>query len=427
MSFLKVWGCEAYVKKLASDKLAPKSEKLIFLGYPKETKGYYFLNRSENTIIVARNAFFLEREFLSRRKSGRKIDLDEIEDPQVVSTSDIPQGVVDREPDESQGVVIANEEQTLRRSGRVSRQPDRYVGYLITTCGDLWLLESCEPTTYDGAITGNDSEKWLGAMRSEMDSMYENQVWDLVDLPEGSRTVDCKWLYKVKNDMDGNPSIYKARLVARGFTQIYGVDFVETFSPVASVRSIRIVLAIAAYHDYEIWQMDVKTAFLNGFLEEVVYMTQPEGFLDPSNPNKVCKLKRSIYGLKQASRSWNFRFDQVIKKFDFLRSEEEPCVYMKFSGSKVVILVLYVDDILLIGNDIPMLVSVKTWLGKNFQMKDLGEAQYILGMKIYRDRSKKILGLNQEAYIDKVLDKFRMTESKKGLVPMSCGTILSKT
>ena len=124
------------------------------------------------------------------------------------------------------------------------------------------------------------------------------------------------------------------------------------------------MLAIAAYHDYEIWQMDVKIAFLNGFLEEEVYMSQPEGFISMNKPNQVCKLKRSIYGLKQASRSWNIHFDETIKSFDFIKNVDEPCVYKKTSGSAIVFLVLYVENILLIGNDIPMLQSVKEWLSK---------------------------------------------------------------
>ena len=135
--------------------------------------------------------------------------------------------------------------------------------------------------------------------------------------------------------------------------------------------------------------MDVKLAFLNGNLEEDMYMIQPEGFVDPNNARKICKLKKSIYGLKQASRSWNIHFDEVVKGFGFCQIEEEPCVYKKESGSVVVFLILYVDDILLIGNDIPMLQSVKTSLNNSFSIKDLGEVAYILVIKIYRDRSKK--------------------------------------
>ncbi|KAJ9539303.1 hypothetical protein OSB04_032036 [Centaurea solstitialis] len=148
---------------------------------------------------------------------------------------------------------------------------------------------------------------------------------------------------------------------------------------------------------------------------------------DPKNPNKVCKLLKSIYGLKKASRSWNLHFDERIKEFGFTKSEFEPCVYTKFSGSIVTFLVLYVDDILLIGNNVPTLQSVKEWLSKCFQMKDLGEAAYILGIKIYRNRSKRLIGLSQSTYIDKVLKRFRMDESKKGFIPMQHGIVLSKT
>ncbi|KAK8708459.1 hypothetical protein V6N13_059499 [Hibiscus sabdariffa] len=155
-------------------------------------------------------------------------------------------------------------------------------------------------------------------------------------------------------------------------------------------------------------------------------MTQLEGFVTPGNATKVCKLKRSIYGLKQASRSWNLRFNDAIKEFGFIRNEDEPCVYKKINGSIVSFLILYVDDILIIGNDIPTLQSIKTWLSSCFSMKDLGEAAYILGAKIYRDRSRRLLGLSKSTYIDKVLKRFSMEESKRGFLPMRHGISLSK-
>ena len=155
-------------------------------------------------------------------------------------------------------------------------------------------------------------------------------------------------------------------------------------------------------------------------------MTQLEGFTSGSG-SKVCKLQRSIYGLKQAYRSWNIRFDETIKDFGFLQNLDEPCVYKKTRGSAVVFLVLYVDDILLIGNDVSVLQSVKIWLSKNFSMKDLGEATYILGIKIYRDRNKRLLGLSQSTYIDKMLKRFSMEQFKRGYIPMVSGITLSKS
>ncbi|GKC80949.1 retrotransposon protein, putative, ty1-copia subclass, partial [Tanacetum coccineum] len=146
-------------------------------------------------------------------------------------------------------------------------------------------------------------DKWVDAMNAEKQSMKDNQVWCLVYLPPNCKTVGNKWLFKKKTDMDGNLHTYRARVVAKGFTQTYGVDYEETLSHVVDIRAIRILIAIAAFYDYEIWQMNVKTAFLNGYLDEDIYMVQPEGFVDPNNPKKVCKFQRSIYGLKQASRS----------------------------------------------------------------------------------------------------------------------------
>ena len=150
------------------------------------------------------------------------------------------------------------------------------------------------------------------------------------------------------------------------------------------------MLAIATFYDYEIWQMDVKMAFL----KEELYMMQPEGFVDPKNADKVCKLQRSIYGLVQASQSWNIRFGEMIRAFGFIQTYGEACIYKKVSGSSVAFLILYVDDILLMGNDIEFLESINAYFNKCFSMKDLGEAAYILGIKIYRDRSRRLIGLS---------------------------------
>ncbi|KAD2393217.1 hypothetical protein E3N88_40194 [Mikania micrantha] len=380
----------------------------------------YFSRVSEQKVFIARKAEFLETKFLSEGTSGRTVELEEVQDSQddthLVDTSNQHEDVENDHVDDQ-------DTQNIRRSGRISVPPERY-GFFMDGC---YVVDSDEPTTYRDAMSKPDFDKWQEAMNIEMQSMYDNQVWELVTPPLKSKVVGSKWVFKKKTDMHGNLDTYKARLVAKGFTQTQGVDYDETFSPVAMLKSIRILFAIAAYYDYEIWQMDVKTAFLNGYLEEDVHMEQPEGFVDPKHPNKVCKLKKSIYGLKQASRSWNHRFDDEIKKFGFIKNADEACVYKKASGSIITFLVLYVDDILLFGNDIPTLQGVKAWLGSCFSIKDLGEAAYILGIKIYRDRSRRLIGLNQSAYIDKVLKRFKMENSKKGLVPIQKGTILSRS
>nr|GEU58205.1 hypothetical protein [Tanacetum cinerariifolium] len=289
----------------------------------------------------------------------------------------------DLEIDEPQNDTVP-----IRRSTRTRHASDRV--YLYIDAEEHELVDLGEPANYKAALLDPESEKWLNAMNVEMQSMKDNEVWVLVELPPDGKTVGSKWLFKKKTDMDGNVHIYKARLVAKGYTQTPRIDYEETFSPVADIRAIRILIAIAAYYDYEIWQMDVKTAFLNGYLNEEVYMDQPEGFVNPKYPNRVCKLKRSIYGLKQASRQWNKRFDDEIK-------------------------------------NILMLQSVKTYLGKCFAMKDLGEAAYIIEIKIYRDRSKRLIGLCQSAYIEKILKRYCMENSKRGSIPMHEKLKLSKS
>ena len=279
---------------------------------------------------------FLEKEHILDGDSGRMIELSKVGEPSSSTTL------------QPESVQVSNTQvSTLRRSDRVSHPPERYVGHIR---GED--VEDIDPQTYEEAIMSIDSGKWKEAMNSEMDSMYSNKVWNLVDAPEGIVPIGCKWIFKKKIGVDGKVETYKARLVAKGYRQRQGVDYDETFSPVAMLKSIRILLAIAAHYDYEIWQMDVKTAFLNGNLEEEVYMMQPEGFVSKNCPDKVCRLLRSIYGLKQASRSWNIRFDEAIRSYDFVKNEDEPCVYRKVSGSAITFLVLYVDDILIIGNDV---------------------------------------------------------------------------
>ncbi|KAL0554543.1 hypothetical protein IC582_008466 [Cucumis melo] len=217
-----------------------------------------------------------------------------------------------------------------------------------------------------------DCDQWIKSMDLEMESMYSNSVWTLVEQPNDVKPIGCKWIYKRKRDQAGKTQTFKARLVANGYTQKEGIDYEETFSPVAMIKSIRILLSIATFYDYEIWQMDVKTAFLNGNLEESIYMVQPKGFIKKGREQKVRKLQKSIYGLKQASRSWNIRFDTPIKSYGFEQNVDEPCVYKRIINFIVAFLVLYVDDILLIGNDVSHLTDIKKWLATQFQMKFLG-------------------------------------------------------
>ncbi|KAK1628499.1 hypothetical protein QYE76_002814 [Lolium multiflorum] len=302
LSFLKVWGCEAYVKKLQPDKLEPKAEKCVFIGYPKETIGYTFYHRSEGKIFVAKNGTFLEKEFLTKEVTGRKVELDEIEESLLVDQSSAVPENVPVPPTPATEEANDNDHETSnetatepRRSTRDRATPDWY-----DPCLNVMIVDNNDedPATYEEAMMSPDSNKWQEAMKSEMGSMYDNKVWTLVDLPDSRKAVENKWIFKRKTDADGNITVYKARLVAKGFRQIQGVDYDETFSPVAKLKSVRILLAIAAFFDYEIWQMDVKTAFLNGDIEEELYMLSeapPDFFTATDTTPSCCRIQRSYY------------------------------------------------------------------------------------------------------------------------------------
>ena len=279
----------------------------------------------------------------------------------------------------------------LRRSERIRRPAisDDYVVYLQEH--DFDADSSSDPITFQEAISCSESSSWIHAMHDEMASMYHNGVWDLVELPDGCRPIGCKWVFKTKRDARGQVERYKARLVAKGFSQREGIDYTETHSPVSTKDYFRIIMALVAHFNLELHQMDVKTAFLNGSLSEDVYMVQPDGFVETGKENMVCKLKRSIYGLKQASRQWYLKFHDIVTSYGFQENVVDQCIYLRVSGSRYIILVLYVDDILLAANDTDLLLETKQMLSYSFDMKDLGEAHYVLGIEILRDRPRGIL------------------------------------
>ena len=213
MSFLKVWGCDAYVKKFQPDKLEPKSEKCVFIGYPKETVGYTFYHRSEGKIFVAKNGSFLEKEFLSKEVSGRKVELDDVTVPAPLLESSSSQKSVPVIPTPISEEANDDDRETFdlvttepRRSTRVRSAPDWYGNPVL----EVMLLDHDEPTNYEEAMMIPDSMKWLEAMKSKMGSMFENKVWTLVDLPDDPQAIENKWIFKKKADANGNVTVYKA-------------------------------------------------------------------------------------------------------------------------------------------------------------------------------------------------------------------------
>ena len=253
-----------------------------------------------------------------------------------------------------------------------------------------------------------------------MDSLANNKTWDLVELPKSRKMVGCKWVYKLKKGADDTVPKYKARPVAKRFSQKAGIDFHEIFSPIVKLVSIRILLALVALYDLELEQLDVKTTFLHGDLEEKKFMEQPEGFVQNRNKRFVCKLKKSLYGLRQSPRQWYKKFDSFMVSQNFTRSEYDHCVYFKkLENDMFIILVLYVDDILVASKSMFEISMLKAQLARTFDMKDLGAANQILGMQIHRDRKNGKLWLSQKKYVEKILQRFGMNKVKHVNIPFS--------
>ncbi|KAD5802609.1 hypothetical protein E3N88_13969 [Mikania micrantha] len=288
----------------------------------------------------------------------------------------------------------------------------------------LTYMVKGEPQTYLDAVTSSEGPQWKEAIKNEIDSILQNHTWELVDLPPGCKPLGYRWIFKRKMKADGSIDKYKARLVIKGFRQKEGVDYFDTYSPVTRITSIRLVLAIAALRNLEVHQMDVKTSFLNGDLEEEIYMEQPEGFSAPGQEGKVCKLVKSLYGLKQAPKQWHQKFDQVMLNNGFKINECDKCVYVKNTMRGYVILCLYVDDMLIVGSDDKMIKSTKDMLKARFDMKDMGLADVILGIKI--NRTQYGLVLSQSHYVDKILEKFNEGDTSVAQTPVDTTQHLSK-
>jgi hypothetical protein len=263
-----------------------------------------------------------------------------------------------------------------------------------------------------------DAPFWIAAMQAEIKAQLAAGTYDIVPLPEGWHEIGGRWVFRTKRGPNGEILKYKARWVAQGFAQKYGIDYHETFAPVVRFDSIRALLSLVAHHDWELHQMDVKSAYLNGDLEEEVYMKQPTGFVTPGTEGMVCRLNKSLYGLKQAGRTWNKCIDVELKAHGFVPIDADPCVYAYKRGSVVLIISLYVDDLLLASDNLNELNKVKAELQTCFDMEDMGEASYALGIKISRDRAARTLTISQGAYILDVLTRFDMQDSRPVSTPM---------
>lgn len=278
-----------------------------------------------------------------------------------------------------------------------------------------------EPETYEQAC---HDPQWVEAMQAEITALEENNTWSLVPLPLGQRPIGCKWVFKIKYNSDGTIERYKARLVEKGFTQREGIDYAETFAPVAKLTTFRCLLALASIRGWPLYQMDVQNAFLHGELSEAVYMHPPPGFRRQGE-SLVCRLHKSLYGLKQASRSWFHKFLSAITHFGFQQSQADHSLFTKVQGDSFTAILLYVDDMVITGNNQKAINNVKTFLASCFKLKDLGMLKYFLGIEIARST----MGIfnNQRKYTLDILQEAGLLGAKPAKFPMEQSLKLTPT
>lgn len=422
LKHIQVFGTKvfAHIPKTNRRKLDIKAKELTFVGYAENIKAYRLLDTVTDNIVISRDVIFLNNEqtveinFKEEKTSNQDLDDKINEDIEIK---------IDQEYDEECTFDNADSEKEndqnnqLRRSKRESKglPPQRY-GHTA----NIAVSNIEEPDTFESAISGSMKSSWVKAMNNEMKSLMDANTWTLVDLPNDKKAIKCKWVYKIKVDAEGNIAKYKARLVACGYAQEYGVDYYEIFAPVARQTTFKTLLAVASSRNLIIKHFDVKNAFLNGKINEIIYMEQPKGFVDNDKKGMVCKLNNNIYGLKQAARIWNQKLDKILKDAGFKQSKIDLCLYTKINKDCTTYITIYVDDILIASDKETQIYEIATKLKKNFELTDLGCLNYYLGIKVERDRNG-IYYISQAAYIDKVINIFKMTDAKPSKIPLDTG------
>ena len=423
-SKLKVFGsaCFVLLHPHEHNKLEPRARLCCFLGYGTEHKGFRCWDPLSNRLRISRHVTFWEHTMFSRLSSfhtsfsspqsfftNTSVDLFPLSEPTLdteLAQSSPATANLDP-PSVSDDVPESPPATPLRRSTRVREPPPHLTDYHCFST----IVSLVEPTSYQEASI---NPVWQKAMDEELQALEKTHTWDYVDLPPGKRPIGCKWIYKIKTHSDGTIERYKARLVAKGYSQEYGIDYEETFAPVARMTSVRSLLAVAAAKQWPLLQMDVKNAFLNGNLSEEVYMKPPQGTSPP--PNKVCLLRRALYGLKQAPRAWFATFSSTITQLGFTSSSHDNALFTRQTTHGIVLLLLYVDDMIITGNDQQAISDLQQYLGQHFEMKDLGSLNYFLGLEVSH-RSDGYL-LSQAKYASDLIARSGITDSTTSSTPL---------
>ncbi|PKU66399.1 Retrovirus-related Pol polyprotein from transposon TNT 1-94 [Dendrobium catenatum] len=432
---LRIFGCACFPLIPASQrtKLQPTAMNNVFLGYSDIHKGYKCLNPNTNKITISRHVTF-DESFFPYTTNSQPVQSQENQicpllltpilpqppkttpapdsvqqfsqnDNATSSTTAVPSSATglnsSQSPAQDAPSIIKPSHPMITRLRTGSLKPITRLNLLHTE------TNSSSPSTPTSYSEASKQQVWRQAMASEFFALQQQGTWSLVPLPQNCPALGSKWTYRIKTHADGSIAKYKARLVAQGNHQEYGLDYTETFSPLAKLPTIRILLAVAIQYNWPVQQLDVANAFLHGHLTEKVYMRQPKGFEDSTNPEHVCLLHKAIYGLKQAPRQWYNTFSSALVSLGFAHSTADPSLLIMQKQSIRIYLLVYVDDILVTGNDTDAINSILHKLSTTFAMKNLGEAHSFLGIKI--DRTNTSFFLSQQSYVMSILNTAKLS------------------
>ena len=466
ISHLRAYGCLAYAYNFDVNrkKLDVKAIKGALVGYDSRSASYLIYVPERRTILRSGHVRFNETALLYNSRADHADNVDDLifepadtfnTDQAVHNDSVVLDDAVNVLTDGNSDLSATNQnsessQSTNTQSDRPSRKRKQVHKMDLSFLADLEQLNEPQlgdevvniseliidddideimsnlnnmddrvPSCYDEAISGEDKVKWQFSINSERKSILKHDTFEFVDassVPSWKSLLRSRWLFKIKND-----GRFKSRFVVKGYSQRKGVDYDDVYAPVVGKTSLRCLMSLAATNNWDIHQMDVKTAFLHGQLDEELYLESPEGFEVP--PGKVIKLKKTLYGLKQAPRGWFKTLFSFLHDNGFESNLADPCVLKMNRGSDVIIISVYVDDLLIMGNNIDLIKEFKTKISERFEMEDLGEVDKILGIQVVRDRSNRTIKLLQPQYISTLKEKFRVSSIKKQRpIPMSKAT-----
>ncbi|KAJ0809226.1 putative RNA-directed DNA polymerase [Helianthus annuus] len=423
---LRVWGCLAYahIPKEKRTKLDSKGMRCILVGKSEESKAYRLIDPKTMKVVISKDVLFEENRSWDWGANKKEKDVEALAWEDNEETQVSSDGVNEDPNDQDIAAVprsateVAESSNARAREGR-HRRPPSYLQDYYTGEDELNAMEvnHLEPTTYEEAT---QESKWKKAMDVEMQAIERNGTWDLVELPKDAKCIGVKWVFKTKVNERGEVEKHKARLVAKGYGQEHGVDYTEVYAPVARMDTIRLMIAVAAQRGWEIFQMDVKSAFLHGTLDEDVYVQQPQGYVIQNEEHKVYKLRKALYGLKQAPRAWFSRIESYFIKEGFERSNVEHTLFIKRNMKGNVLFVnVYVDDLIYTGDNMAMMQEFKGSMKREFEMTDLGKMRFFLGIEVLQ--TTRGIHISQRKYAAEILKRFKMEECNSVFCPIVPG------